>query len=249
MTRIGENIRRLRNGRGLTQKELGVLIGIPENTAQRRVGQWENGNRNPGADSLMKLAKALQCNVDTLLKEDDSMGERISFVDITKFFNKINQLPKADKARLRNASNGRMENGGTAMMLVLDRLPQGLSDEEMQMWFSLACFFCLDTGREVSSPAEVSGFPTSPLRIKKKEEKYAMIVARFDHLMQIDFSSLEWWSNLKGFIINLRNHDLDVNFPHLLRDLLACRDEEKRFDVIMNWNRSMYFGFDFNGEE
>ena len=43
----GENIKRIRNIRGMTQKELGIAIGIGEESASPRMAQYETGNRLP----------------------------------------------------------------------------------------------------------------------------------------------------------------------------------------------------------
>ena len=47
----GENIKRIRNIRGMTQKELGIAIGIGEESASPRMAQYETGNRTPTKSS------------------------------------------------------------------------------------------------------------------------------------------------------------------------------------------------------
>ena len=53
---IGENIRKIRKEKKLTQKELGKLCGMSE----AQIGQYENGLRNPKMETLKKIAKALR---------------------------------------------------------------------------------------------------------------------------------------------------------------------------------------------
>lgn len=53
---IGENIRKIRKEKKLTQKELGKLCGMSE----AQIGQYENGLRNPKMETLKKIAKALK---------------------------------------------------------------------------------------------------------------------------------------------------------------------------------------------
>lgn len=59
---IGEKIKRIRNFRGMTQRELGLAVGFDENTAKNRITLYENGYRTPKKDMLDKLAKALNVN-------------------------------------------------------------------------------------------------------------------------------------------------------------------------------------------
>lgn len=65
---IGENIRRLRIERHMTQKELGEKLG---GVSQQQIGQWENNNANPKIETVLKIAKALGVPVSYL---NDSLG-------------------------------------------------------------------------------------------------------------------------------------------------------------------------------
>ena len=58
MKTLGEAIKIARKQAGLTQKELGELLGITGVT----MGQWETGRRQPRVESLRKIADVL--NVD-----------------------------------------------------------------------------------------------------------------------------------------------------------------------------------------
>ena len=68
---IGENIRRLRKEKGLTQKELGNLCGMYES----QIRKYELGKANPKKETLYKIADALKVDViylfgiDILIKE------------------------------------------------------------------------------------------------------------------------------------------------------------------------------------
>jgi len=59
---IGDRIKRIRNMRGLTQKELGTAIGFDESTADVRVAQYESGTRKPKEEILKKIADILDVN-------------------------------------------------------------------------------------------------------------------------------------------------------------------------------------------
>ena len=56
---IGERIRFIRNLRGMTQKYLGIMAGLPEKTADIRMAQYEAGTRTPKEDLTQSLANAL----------------------------------------------------------------------------------------------------------------------------------------------------------------------------------------------
>lgn len=59
---VGENIRKIRHKKGLTQKQLGELCNMNE----ANVRKYELGKANPKIETIEKFAKALQCSVDEL---------------------------------------------------------------------------------------------------------------------------------------------------------------------------------------
>ena len=63
---IGENIKRIRIQRGLTQAELAYLLKISEST----IRGYELGIRNPKPSKLAAIAHALGVNVEVLLNSD-----------------------------------------------------------------------------------------------------------------------------------------------------------------------------------
>lgn len=54
----------LRSERGMTQRELAALVGC----YPKDISRWENGVRTPGAESLAKLAAALGCSSDDIIR-------------------------------------------------------------------------------------------------------------------------------------------------------------------------------------
>lgn len=65
-TGLGDRIKRLRDGRGLTQSALAALAGIK----QPHLSQIESGVRqDPQGSVLAALARALGVTVDELLRE------------------------------------------------------------------------------------------------------------------------------------------------------------------------------------
>ena len=63
---VGDRIKRVRNLRGMTQKELGLAVGFDNKTADIRIAQYESGTRTPKEDMLQKIATILDVNYRTL---------------------------------------------------------------------------------------------------------------------------------------------------------------------------------------
>ena len=61
---FSENLRKLREEKGLSQKQLGKLMFVNNST----VARWENGTRLPDAAMMLRLAKCLDVDVNTLLR-------------------------------------------------------------------------------------------------------------------------------------------------------------------------------------
>lgn len=60
-------LRELREEKGISQKELGKLFNVAQNT----ISNWENGTREPDTKTLMKLAEFFECSVDYLVGRTD----------------------------------------------------------------------------------------------------------------------------------------------------------------------------------
>ena len=59
-------IQKLRAKNKLTQEKLSVILNVDRST----IAKWETGQAMPRADKLQELAKALNCSIDDLFKED-----------------------------------------------------------------------------------------------------------------------------------------------------------------------------------
>lgn len=76
--KVGNLISRLREQKGLTQSELGVLLGV----TNKAVSKWENGRGYPDTSLLLNLSNILGITVDELLK-----GELITSTQTGKIIN------------------------------------------------------------------------------------------------------------------------------------------------------------------
>ena len=63
---VGDRIKRARNFRGMTQKELGIAIGFEEKSADIRIAQYESNTRTPKEELLRKIAEVLDVNYRSL---------------------------------------------------------------------------------------------------------------------------------------------------------------------------------------
>lgn len=64
---FGRRLRAIRERRGYTQTELGLVTGIGQN----RISNWELGYAYPSIEMLVLLANALHCTADELVGLSD----------------------------------------------------------------------------------------------------------------------------------------------------------------------------------
>lgn len=62
LMQIGERIKKIREFRDITQKDLGVDLGFPANSAAVRIAQYENGSRIPKKETAIAISQKLRCN-------------------------------------------------------------------------------------------------------------------------------------------------------------------------------------------
>lgn len=63
---LPENIRFYRERAGLSQKELGEMVGV----GQQMIAKYEEGSRVPSLFGAVKIAKALHTTCETLTKTE-----------------------------------------------------------------------------------------------------------------------------------------------------------------------------------
>lgn len=59
MAGVGKKIKEIRKEAKLTQRDIYVRVGIPQNT----ISNYEHGDRNPTLLQLLRLSEALGCEV------------------------------------------------------------------------------------------------------------------------------------------------------------------------------------------
>lgn len=66
MITFGRKLKYLRQKNHLTQKELGIALGFPEDSADVRIAQYEADARKPRDETLAEMSKMLGVPIDIL---------------------------------------------------------------------------------------------------------------------------------------------------------------------------------------
>ncbi|MBL7737440.1 MAG: helix-turn-helix transcriptional regulator [Chitinophagaceae bacterium] len=93
---IGENIKKIREQKGLLQKQLAADVGIPY-TSYNKI---ENGTRDITIEELDKIARYFAMSIDQVVHFDDAAPAEVTIEDKAGFeqINLINQLDEEDKS-------------------------------------------------------------------------------------------------------------------------------------------------------
>lgn len=70
---LNERLRERRKNKGLTQKQLGDLVGASEFT----ISKYERGINEPDADTLRKICVAIDCTADYLIGKTDNPDSNV----------------------------------------------------------------------------------------------------------------------------------------------------------------------------
>lgn len=90
---LGENIKQLRKNKGLTQKELGELIGVKAITIRK----YESNEREPNFETLYKIADVLEVSINDLLGIEGKVKHIIGNVEDLE---KIEQMDEDNQKEL-----------------------------------------------------------------------------------------------------------------------------------------------------
>lgn len=78
---VGENIKKVRKSKGLTQKELAEMLGV----SQQTVAQYERTDKMPKINTIKAIAKVLNVPVDTIIfSYPDGQGYELMFENAQK---------------------------------------------------------------------------------------------------------------------------------------------------------------------
>lgn len=79
---IGDRIKRVRNFRKMTMKELGMAVGFDESSADVRIAQYESNDRRPKEELLRKIAQALDVNYMALAEPSTFLYSASDIIEI-----------------------------------------------------------------------------------------------------------------------------------------------------------------------
>ena len=91
----------------MTMKYLGMAVGLPENSADIRIAQYESGTRTPKADLLRKIADVLDVSPDALSVPDldNVIGVMHTLFVLEDLYNLRFALEDCTSDRLKKAIN------------------------------------------------------------------------------------------------------------------------------------------------
>lgn len=96
---IGDNLRKAREAKGMTQREVWEATGISESSYK----SYEKGERPPPGDKIVTLARLLGTSTDDLLLDE---SERAISDDLRAIFNRFDHLPVDEKTHAKIALRG-----------------------------------------------------------------------------------------------------------------------------------------------
>ncbi len=70
---LPKRLKKLRNEKNITQKQLGKIIGL----SQQTIGHYEVGRAHPDHETLQKIADYFNCSTDYLLGRTNNRNESI----------------------------------------------------------------------------------------------------------------------------------------------------------------------------
>jgi len=76
-TVFARRLREVRMGTGLSQKRLGIAIGLDPFVASTRINRYERGVSWPDVSVILKMADALGVPAATFFTDDDPLAEAI----------------------------------------------------------------------------------------------------------------------------------------------------------------------------
>lgn len=95
---IGKIIKKIREDKGLMQKEVSSFLDI----GNSNYNKLENGHRDLSIDELQKLSKLFNLTTDQILNYENIIPEEVTIVDKPDFekLHLINQLDEEDKTTI-----------------------------------------------------------------------------------------------------------------------------------------------------
>ncbi len=92
--KFGDNVKKIRIEKNISQQELADLVGIHST----HVSRYERNLAQPSIEIAKKMAEALNVTVDTLIygTQDEKAKNNLKDADLLNMFTKVQALDKAD---------------------------------------------------------------------------------------------------------------------------------------------------------
>lgn len=99
-TTFGDNLKKIRSEKGLTQEELGKKINVHPN----HISRYERGETSPSAETLIAFADALEVTIDELVvgNRKKLLSDSINDIELLKLVKKLELLPDAEKQTVKS---------------------------------------------------------------------------------------------------------------------------------------------------
>ena len=78
---LPERLREARAAKGISQKNLGIALGMDPNTASARMNQYERGKHTPDYQTLKRMADELGVPVAYFFYEDELSGKLVCLLE------------------------------------------------------------------------------------------------------------------------------------------------------------------------
>ncbi len=79
-----KRLKEVRKRKGLSQKKLGMMAGMSEESASGRMNHYETGRHVPTYETLKSIAKAVKLSVAYFYAENDKLAECIASFKLRK---------------------------------------------------------------------------------------------------------------------------------------------------------------------
>jgi transcriptional regulator with XRE-family HTH domain len=98
--KFGDNVKKIRVEKNISQQELADLVGIHST----HVSRYERNMAQPSIEIAKKMAEALNVTVDTLIygATDEKAKNNLKDADLLNMFTKVQQLDKTDVTTVKN---------------------------------------------------------------------------------------------------------------------------------------------------
>lgn len=101
MNSMGERIKILRKEQGLTQEQLGELLGVKTST----ISMYEKNQRSANYETTIKLSEIFNCSLDYLIKGEEDVDTKLKKImqgELLVAFEDYDSWSNEDKEELLN---------------------------------------------------------------------------------------------------------------------------------------------------